>query len=137
MRTLKGSRAVLKRGCESCWMKYSRWLFDHECNFFESDGYCRDNVKWNWTEENDNVIATTTPRHIAALFRYSREPEGFHSKVNETGGIVDSLLFLWKKAAKGMSHHKSSQIDGRARERVLSMETRADVSFGCFDEEER
>ena len=131
------TRAVIKRGCESCWMKYSRWLFDHECNFFESDGYCRDDVKWEWSEKNDNVIATTTPHHIAALFRHSREVEGFHSKVNETGIIVDSLLFLWKKAAKGKSHHKIIQVDVRALEGVLSTETRSDVSFGCFDEEER
>ena len=133
------TRDVIKRGCESCWLKFSRWLFEDECNFYEGEGYDSDKISWD--VDGDNIRAITNARHLTILFRHSREVEGFHSKVDDTTIIVDSLLFLWKNAAKKGRYRTrtkwpvrhSIRIDVRHLQKVLSTETRSDVQFGCFE----
>ncbi len=133
------TRDVIKRGCESCWLKFTRWLFEHECNFYEGEGYNPDKI--GWEVDGDNIIAITNARHITVLFRHSKVVEGFHSKVDESTIIVDSLLFLWKSAAKEgrfrtrskWPARRSIRIDVRDLQKVLSIETRSVVEFGCFE----
>ena len=142
------TRAIVKRGCETPWMKFTRWLFEKEGNF---DTMCGDDFGITfrsdyveWTANGQDISVITYPAHLVYLFKKCREVEGFHCKLNETSVIVDSIKFLWADAAQSGGRYRTSKSKRGVRngikvpsvlelQKILSKHTRSTVSFGCFD----
>ena len=140
------TRDIIKRGCESPWLKFTRWLFEDESNFDtmcaeEYGSFCPEYVQW--TTKGSDVSITTYPDHLAYLFKQCRDRLGFHCKVNEVTVMVDSIAFLWGTAAK-FGRYRTSKCKRGVRggirissvlglQAVLSKHTRSTVLFGCFE----
>jgi hypothetical protein len=144
------TRKIVKRGCETPWMKFTRWLFESESNFdpIGADidcGFSPQYVQWTSNSKDGDVSAITYGAHLASRFRKCRDKQGFHCKLNETAVIVDSIIFLWGEAATKGGRYRTTRSKRGVRggikipsvlklQKILSKHTRSEVKFGCFED---
>jgi hypothetical protein len=93
------TRTAIKQACESVFMSFTRWFFEHEGHFKFTPDYNR----FGYVEERVQVkknFAITNKKHLVAAFRKYKDVSGHPSKTNETNAILDGIKLLWGRTLK-------------------------------------